>query len=176
VNRQIARLGVGFLVLYTVLFVQLNRVQVFQAPDLRDDPGNSRSVVREFGQARGSITTADGVLVAQSVEVDDLRSELASKQDVAMLRPVRVDEILSQRCERCHTDRRFAALAGMSEPEVLETIQRMRSHPGADIPAAYHDFVRNGDARQIGLIVKHNQWDLVTMVHLLERILRPRDG
>jgi hypothetical protein len=68
-------------------------------------------------------------------QVDDLRGELASKQDVAMLRPVRVDEILSQRCERCHTDRRFAALAGMSEPEVLETIQRMRSHPGADIPA-----------------------------------------
>jgi len=74
-NRQIARLGLGFLVLYAVLFVQLNRVQVFQGQELQDDPGNSRSVVREFGQPRGSISTADGVLVAQSVEVDDEQFE-----------------------------------------------------------------------------------------------------
>ncbi len=64
-----------------------------------------------------------------------LAGELASKQDVAMLRPIRVEEILEQRCERCHTDRRFAALAGKSEREILETIGRMMSHPGADIPA-----------------------------------------
>ncbi|MGI9600350.1 MAG: peptidoglycan D,D-transpeptidase FtsI family protein [Acidimicrobiales bacterium] len=70
-NRQIARLGVGFLVMYTVLFVQLNRVQVFQADELQEDPGNTRSVVREFGQPRGSISTADGVLLAQSVPVED---------------------------------------------------------------------------------------------------------
>ncbi len=46
--------------------------------------------------------------------------------------------------------------------------------PGSDIPAAYHDFVRTGDARQIALIVKHNQWDLVTMIHLMARVLTPR--
>ena len=63
-----------------------------------------------------------------------LADELASKQDVAMLRPIRVDEILEQRCEGCHTDRRFAALDGMSEREVLATIGRMMAHPGADIP------------------------------------------
>ena len=50
-NRQIARLGAAFIVLYTLLFVQLNRVQVFGAEELRDDPGNSRSVVREFGSS-----------------------------------------------------------------------------------------------------------------------------
>jgi len=43
--------------------------------------------------------------------------------------------------------------------------------PGSEIPAAYHDFVHTGDARQIAQIVRHNQWDLVTMVHLMERIL-----
>ena len=64
-----------------------------------------------------------------------LYGELATKQDVAMLRPIRVGEILEQRCETCHTNRRFAGLAGMSEREVLATIDRMRSHPGADIPA-----------------------------------------
>jgi len=44
--------------------------------------------------------------------------------------------------------------------------------PGSDIPAAYHDFVHSGDARQIALIAKHNQWDLVTMVHLMAKIMR----
>lgn len=68
-------------------------------------------------------------------QVADLTSKLASKQDVAMLRPIRINEILSQRCERCHTDRRFAKLSKMNQPEVLETIERMQGHPGANIPA-----------------------------------------
>ncbi|MFP4058529.1 MAG: ribonuclease H-like domain-containing protein [Candidatus Brocadiia bacterium] len=46
--------------------------------------------------------------------------------------------------------------------------------PGSDIPRAYHDFVRTGDAREIALIVKHNRWDLVTMVHLMSRLLAER--
>jgi hypothetical protein len=68
-------------------------------------------------------------------QIADLEGRLASKQDVAMMRPIRIDEILKQRCEGCHTDRRFAKLAKMTQPQVMETIQRMRSHPGADIPA-----------------------------------------
>jgi len=68
-------------------------------------------------------------------QVADLSSELASKQDVAMLRPIRVNEILEQRCVRCHTDRRFAKLTDMTRPQILETIQRMREHPGSNIPA-----------------------------------------
>jgi hypothetical protein len=68
-------------------------------------------------------------------QVADLSSELASKQDVAMLNPIRVSEILNERCVRCHTDRRFAKLTGMTRPEILETIQRMQGHPGSDIPA-----------------------------------------
>ena len=68
-------------------------------------------------------------------EIADLADKLASKQDVAMLRPIRIDDLLDERCERCHTDRRFAKLANMTRPQVLATIQRMRSHPGANIPA-----------------------------------------
>ena len=67
-------------------------------------------------------------------QVADLSNELASKQDVAMLQPIRIDELLDERCERCHTGRRFANVAGMTRPEILATIQRMRSHPGANIP------------------------------------------
>jgi hypothetical protein len=68
-------------------------------------------------------------------QVSDLKSELASKRDVAMLRPIRVDEILEQRCGRCHTDRRFAKLTEMTRPQIFATIQRMRSHRGSNIPA-----------------------------------------
>ena len=67
-------------------------------------------------------------------QISDLETRLASKQDVAMLRPIRVAQILDERCERCHTDRRFAALGKMTPPQVIQTIQRMRSHPGANIP------------------------------------------
>ncbi len=67
-------------------------------------------------------------------QVAGLSNELASKQDVAMLQPIRIDELLDERCERCHTGRRFANVAGMARPEILATIQRMRSHPGANIP------------------------------------------
>ncbi len=67
-------------------------------------------------------------------QVADLLNELASKQDVAMLQPIRIDEILDERCERCHTGRRFANVNNMSQSQVLATIRRMQSHPGANIP------------------------------------------
>jgi hypothetical protein len=67
-------------------------------------------------------------------QIADLSNELASKQDVAMLQPIRIDEILDERCERCHTGRRFANVNNMSQSQVLATIRRMQSHPGANIP------------------------------------------
>ena len=63
-NRQIRQLGVALLVLFAVLFVQLNVVQVFRADSLTADPLNTRRVVRDFGQRRGQIITSDGVVVA----------------------------------------------------------------------------------------------------------------
>ncbi len=67
-------------------------------------------------------------------QIADLSNELASKQDVAMLQPIRIDELLDDRCERCHTGRRFANLGNMTQSQVLATVKRMRSHPGANIP------------------------------------------
>jgi hypothetical protein len=67
-------------------------------------------------------------------QIADLSNHLASKQDVAMLQPIRIDEILDERCERCHTGRRFANMTNMSQPQILATIRRMQSHPGANIP------------------------------------------
>ena len=70
-NRQIRRLGIAVIVLYTLLFVQLNRIQVFGAQRLNEDINNTRDILRDFGKARGAIITADGILLAQSVPTDE---------------------------------------------------------------------------------------------------------
>lgn len=43
--------------------------------------------------------------------------------------------------------------------------------PGSQIPAAYHAFVRTGDARQLRDILHHNALDLVTLAQLTMRML-----
>lgn len=42
--------------------------------------------------------------------------------------------------------------------------------PGAEIPAAYHEFVRTGNARKISQILTHNLHDLLTMADLMHRM------
>ena len=70
-NRQIAKLGIGLLVCYLLLFVQLNRVTVFDAQRLKENPANNREILRDYDGPRGSIATADGVVVARSVETPE---------------------------------------------------------------------------------------------------------
>lgn len=69
-NRQIRQLGVFLLVLFVLLFVRLNQVQVFAAEELTADPLNARRVIRDFGERRGRILTADGVVIAESVDAE----------------------------------------------------------------------------------------------------------
>lgn len=70
-NNQIRRLGIVLAVLFVVLFVQLNRLQVIDAKRLNEHPGNTRTVVRDFARPRGVVQTADGVVIARSDPVDD---------------------------------------------------------------------------------------------------------
>ncbi len=70
-NKQIRRLGIGLLVCYVLLFVQLNVLQVVRADSYNANPLNTRQVVRDFSRPRGLIQTADGVIVAQSVPSND---------------------------------------------------------------------------------------------------------
>ena len=42
--------------------------------------------------------------------------------------------------------------------------------PGAEIPEAYHAFVRTGDAAMIVEILRHNMLDLVTMADIMARL------
>ncbi len=56
------------LVMYLALFIKLNQVQVFQAQELNDRPENSRALQRDFNQPRGTISSADGAVLAYSEE------------------------------------------------------------------------------------------------------------
>lgn len=69
-NKQIRKLAGVIILCYLALFVQLNRIQVFQADELNARPENSRSVERDFNRARGSILSAEGDELAFSEEVD----------------------------------------------------------------------------------------------------------
>jgi penicillin-binding protein A len=71
VKRQIRLLGIGLMACFVVLFVQLNRITVFEAAKLNDNPNNTREILRDFTQPRGTVTTADGVVIAQSVPSND---------------------------------------------------------------------------------------------------------
>lgn len=70
-NRQIRRLGIALMALFVALFFQLNWLQVIKADELAGDPRNTRNAVRDFSQPRGDIVSADGKVLARSVDTDD---------------------------------------------------------------------------------------------------------
>ena len=71
-DRQIRRLGLGLVILFVVLFLQLNNLQVLQASKLSNASGNVRKVLDDFSRPRGVIQTADGVVVARSTPTNDI--------------------------------------------------------------------------------------------------------
>ena len=66
--------------------------------------------------------------------VANLPPDLARKQDVAMLRPLRIRQIITQNCVECHSTRRLGVTVSMEPAELQRTVERMQNHPGADIP------------------------------------------
>jgi peptidoglycan glycosyltransferase len=66
-QRQIRRLGVGLLVLFLLLLVQINYIQVFAADDLENNAANATRQLRaEYQVDRGSILANDGRTVLAS--------------------------------------------------------------------------------------------------------------
>ena len=66
--------------------------------------------------------------------VASLPPDLARKTDVAMLRPLRIREIITQNCVECHSTRRLGVTVSMEPSELQRTVERMQNHPGANIP------------------------------------------
>src|SRR5690606_6788914 len=67
-NRRIRQLTLVLMGLYILLFAALNWWQVSRTEELASQPGNTRAAIREFDRPRGPIVTADGVVVARSVQ------------------------------------------------------------------------------------------------------------
>lgn len=67
-DKQIKKLGIALTVCFGILFAQLNYVQIFASGRIADRPENNRQEQRQFNLPRGDILTADGVLLATSVE------------------------------------------------------------------------------------------------------------
>jgi mono/diheme cytochrome c family protein len=63
-----------------------------------------------------------------------LPPDLASKRDVAALRPLQIRQIVTQNCVQCHSSRRLGVTVSMEPTEIQRTVERMQSHPGANIP------------------------------------------
>lgn len=69
-NLRIRQLTLGLIVIYAILFIQLNVVQLLRADELRSHPANTRDIVRQFSEPRGEIATSDGRVVARSIELE----------------------------------------------------------------------------------------------------------
>ncbi len=69
-NRRIRALALAMMACYVALFVRLNLLTVVEAPELNSRPDNSRVVQAAFNKPRGDIVSADGKLLATSVETD----------------------------------------------------------------------------------------------------------
>jgi cytochrome c553 len=65
--------------------------------------------------------------------VASLPADLATKRDVASLRPLQIRQVLTKNCVECHTARRLSATLAMEPTQIQETVARMQSHPGANI-------------------------------------------
>jgi len=67
VNRPIRILATASFALFAILVAAVTYHQVIVGPDYRDDPRNVRVATSQAGRERGTIITADGVVVAESV-------------------------------------------------------------------------------------------------------------
>jgi peptidoglycan glycosyltransferase len=70
-NAPLRRVGVVVLVLFALLFANLNYRQAYKADEYRNDDHNGRLQVTEYQRARGNIINAKGNAVAKSQETND---------------------------------------------------------------------------------------------------------
>src|SRR5688500_12593709 len=67
-SRQIRKVGIGLLLAFTAVFLQLNYIQIWAAEDIASNPANIRALIAEYSVKRGTIETFDGVVIATSKE------------------------------------------------------------------------------------------------------------
>ena len=86
-NAPLRRVAISVLVLFTLLIVNVNYIQVVRSDELRKDPSNTRQLVEEYDRERGSIVVA-GNEVALSKKTDDRLTYLRQYPDAELYAPV----------------------------------------------------------------------------------------
>ena len=76
-------------------------------------------------------------------------------------------------CRRCYREQLPDCRLQTLETHICKR-RRVGDIPGSEIPRAYHQYVRIGDATELREIVHHNFLDLVTLADLLVDLLDPR--
>ncbi|SET72330.1 peptidoglycan D,D-transpeptidase FtsI family protein [Geodermatophilus poikilotrophus] len=69
-NAPLRRVAISVLVLFTLLIVNVNVIQVVRSEELRSDGRNTRVLAEEYDRERGSIVVA-GTEIANSIPTDD---------------------------------------------------------------------------------------------------------
>jgi penicillin-binding protein A len=69
VNAPLRRVAISVLVLFTLLIVNVNYIQVVRSDELRSDPSNTRVLAAEYDRERGAIVVA-GTAIAESVPTE----------------------------------------------------------------------------------------------------------
>ncbi len=69
-NAPLRRVAISVLILFTLLIVNVNVIQVVRSDELRSDGRNTRVLAEEYDRERGSIVVA-GTEIANSVPTDD---------------------------------------------------------------------------------------------------------
>jgi penicillin-binding protein A len=87
VNAPLRRVAISVLVLFTLLIINVNYIQVVRSDELRTNPSNTRQLVEEYDRERGSIVVA-GNEIALSKKTDDRLTYLRQYPGVELYAPV----------------------------------------------------------------------------------------
>ncbi|TFV45983.1 penicillin-binding transpeptidase domain-containing protein [Blastococcus sp. TF02A_35] len=86
-NAPLRRVAISVLVLFTLLIVNVNIIQVVRSDELRDDQRNTRVLAEEYDRERGSIVVA-GNEIAVSVPTEDRLEYLRTYPEGPLYAPV----------------------------------------------------------------------------------------
>ncbi len=159
-NAPLRRVGVVILVLFALLFANLNWVQAYKADAYRTSQYNGRVQLTQYQQQRGSILDAKGNIIAYSKATSDsLKYQrmypLGSMfEPIVGYRPVNLGSTGIERAEEAYlngtaTDRLSDLFftSTSAGDTVTTTLQKSVQQ------VAYNDIVNNGDGANVGAAV-----------------------
>ena len=86
-NAPLRRVAISVLVLFTLLIINVNYIQVVRSDELRTNPSNTRMLAEEYDRERGSIVVA-GNEIALSTPTDDRLTYLRQYPGAELYAPV----------------------------------------------------------------------------------------